>query len=166
MLIKPDIIRHGYTSANRANNEMSLHFIAKYVSQLFTKGNIRKWLNDHPTLTFLSMITPSDYAFVATLVKNSESVWSAKPGDVTSPAKPLYTSGGKQKREFSGHAWSEAGMTYYKRCQDDWIKTIHHENIFKDLIKNWTQLLEDKNEYAYLKKRQTNMRHHIMRVSW
>ena len=67
--------------------------------------------------------------------------------------KPLYTSGGKQKHEFSSHAWSEAGMTYYKRCQDDWIKTIHHENIFKDLIKNWTQLLEDKNEYAYLKKK-------------
>ena len=78
---------------------MCLHFIAKYVSQLFTKGKIRKWLDDHPTLTFLSMITPSDYAFVATLVKNSEPVWSAKPGDVTSPAKPLYTSGGKLKRE-------------------------------------------------------------------
>jgi hypothetical protein len=155
MLVKPDIIRLGYTSCNKANNEMCLHFIAKYVSQLFTKGKIRKWLDEHPTLTFLSMITPSDYAFVATLMKNSEPVWSAKPGDDTSPVKPLYTSGGKLKREFSGHAWSEEGMLYYKRCQDDWIKTIHIEGIFKELIKNWTQLLEDKNEYAYLKKKAT-----------
>ena len=89
---------------------MCLLFLAKYVSQLFTKGNIRKWLDDHPKLIFLSMITPSDIAFVATLMKKSESVWSTKPGDDTSPAKPLYTSGSKQKREFSGHAWSEAGM--------------------------------------------------------
>ena len=130
MLVKPDIIKLGYTSVNQGNNEMCLHFIAKYVSQLFTKGKIRKWLDDHPALTFLSMITPSDYAFVATLVKNSEPVWSAKPGDGTSPAKPLYTSGGNLKREFSGHAWSEEGMLYYKRCQDDWYKTIHIEGVF------------------------------------
>ena len=72
------------------------------------------------------MITPSDIAFVATLLKNSESVWRM-PSRETLPGKPLYTSGQKTKREFSGTAWSESGMLYYKSCQSDWYKTLNND---------------------------------------
>ena len=99
-MVAPDIIKLGYPSFNEMNNEMCLLFIAKYVSQLVTKGNNRKWLDES---TFLLMSTPSDIAFVATLLKNSESVWRM-PSRETSPGKPLYTSGQKTKREFGGTA--------------------------------------------------------------
>jgi hypothetical protein len=49
--------------------------------------------------------------------------------------------------------WSEAGMLYYKSCPSDWYKTMNNEDVFGVLLQDWTQLLEDKNEYAYLKEK-------------
>ena len=44
-------------------------------------------------------------------------------------------------------------MQYYKNCQTEWYQTMNNEDVFKILDKDCTQLLDDKHEYAYLRKK-------------
>ena len=95
---------NGYSITESAKDSMCIEFIAKYVSVLFTKNTIRKWLEANPDSSFLGMITSSDVAIVATLIKNGENVWRLDPTNDDGTEKPLFTSDGKTKREFSGNA--------------------------------------------------------------
>ena len=60
------MVYNGYSIKEFLKDSVCIEFIAKYVSLLFTKYTIRKWLEAHPDLSFLGMITASDIAFVAT----------------------------------------------------------------------------------------------------
>ena len=125
--ISPDKVSNGYGNKEFGKDSMCIEFIAKYVSLIFTKNTIRKWIDANPDSSFLAMITSSDIAFVATLIKNSENVWRLDPKNDDGTEKSLFTSDGKKKREFSDNAWNEAGMEYYNKSNKYW----HH------IMKNW-----------------------------
>ncbi len=66
----------------------------------------------NPNSVWFQLITPSDIAFVISLMKNGMSVWKMKAVLFESDdlrktkAKPLFTSGEGQKRTFGKTTWS------------------------------------------------------------
>ena len=147
------MVCNGYSIKEFLKDSVCIEFIAKYVSLLFTKNTIKKWLEAHPDLTFLCMVTPSDIAFVATLIKNSQNVWQLDPTNDDGTEKPLFTSDVKKKREFSGIAWNEEGMQYYNKSNKSWHHTLKNREsleLCRKLHNNFLQLIEENNEYSHL----------------
>ena len=46
--ISPDKVSNGYGIKEFAKDSMCIEFIAKYVSLIFTKNTIRKWIDANP----------------------------------------------------------------------------------------------------------------------
>jgi hypothetical protein len=65
-LIKPEVREEFY------------HFIAHYVRKVFPDSKIAQQLRSSPGSSFLDMITPSDIAYVLTIVKNGKNGWEEK----------------------------------------------------------------------------------------
>ena len=106
--IHADDISVGYTNFNIEINSKCLHFIAMYVSLIYSKGSTKKWFQDHPTKTLFHLITPSDIAFVIALLKNSQTAWLDT--SVDEQKKTLFTTGDKMKHQFGGNSWNKYGM--------------------------------------------------------
>ncbi len=77
----------------------------------------------HPDKLWFQLITPSDIAFVISLMKNGMPVWKRKAVLFESDdlrktkAKPLFTSGEGQKRTFGKTTWSKEGLKYYQKVE-------------------------------------------------
>ena len=54
------------------------HFIAHYVRKVFPDSKIVQHLRSSPGSSFLDMISPSDIAYVLTIVKNGKNGWEEK----------------------------------------------------------------------------------------
>jgi len=75
-------------------------------------------------MSFVDMITPSDIAFVISVIKNSRHVWDqtmkltnrALSANVEKEKKlrPLFTEGTGKKKEQGKSLWSDKGMKYFK----------------------------------------------------
>ena len=77
-------------------------FIARYVRKLYADGTICKNLEHILGLCFLQFITPSDIAYIITLIKNGKKVWDqelmkkakgSNKDNITKKARPLFTCG-------------------------------------------------------------------------
>ncbi len=85
--------------------------LAKYVRKAHSDTAIKKELKNNESLSFVDIITPSDVAFVISVIKNNREVWDQKiratkfgaalpPSERGVKLRPLYTegSGGKRSR--------------------------------------------------------------------
>jgi hypothetical protein len=50
-------------------------FLSKYVRNLYVDSHTREQLKREPGLTFIEILTPSDIAYVVTILKNAKGVW-------------------------------------------------------------------------------------------
>jgi hypothetical protein len=82
--------------------------------------------------TFLEMITPSDIAYVISLIKNSQGVWDQDLRVAASPhvlggeekLRPIFTSGKGKKRVFGESVWTREGLEYFYTTEKHW-KTVY-----------------------------------------
>ena len=108
--IDADDFSRGYTNFHTETSSKSLHFIAIYVSLIYSKEGTKQWLKDHPSKTLLHMITPSDIAFVIALGKNSQTACMGT--SVDEQKKTLFTSGYRKKRQFGARNWNDGVLQY------------------------------------------------------
>ena len=87
----------------------------------------RKLLLNHPGGTYLDVITPSDIAYIISVIKNSAHLWLLKRGDTCEETdhdnvtlKPLFTVGQKKKRTFGTTTWNKLGTDYYSKTHENW----------------------------------------------
>ncbi len=86
-------------------------FFAKYVQKAHSDSTIKSELRQKKGLSFVDIITPSNIAFVISVIKNSRDVWDQKirltrfgaalpPGEREVNLRPLFTegTGGKRSR--------------------------------------------------------------------
>jgi hypothetical protein len=84
-------------------------FLAKYVQKAHSDSAIKKELKNNEGLLFIDIITPSDIAFVISVIKNNWEVWDQKiratkfgaalpPGEREVKLRPLFTEGSGEKR--------------------------------------------------------------------
>ena len=75
-------------------------------------------MNRNVNKTFLETITPSDIAYILSLIKNSQEVWDQNMSCAENPHErgrekklcPIFMSGKGKKRVFGKNVWTRDGL--------------------------------------------------------
>ncbi len=99
----------------------------RYTRNIYSDSDIKTHLKNNESLSFFDKITPSDIAFVISVLKNCHNVWDknikmkqlgvAVHGDRETKKRPLFTGGKGKKKEQGKSLWSGEGLKYYKRAE-------------------------------------------------
>jgi hypothetical protein len=91
-----------------SNKAIVYKFFARYVRKVYSDCDIKTDLKNNEGLSFVDKITPSDKAFVISVIKNGRDVWdqnikmkqlgAAVHGDRETKKRPLFTGGKEKKR--------------------------------------------------------------------
>ncbi len=99
-------------------------FFARYMRKVYSDSDIKTVLKNNEGLSFIDKITPSDIAFVISVLKNGCKVWdqnikmmklgAAVHGDRETNKRPLFTGGKGKKKEQGKSLWSGEGLKYFE----------------------------------------------------
>ncbi len=102
-------------------------FFARYVRKVYSDSDIKTDWKNIEGLSFVDRITPSDIAFVISVLKNGCNMWDknikmkqlgvAVHGDRAMKKPPLFTGGKGKKKEQCKSLWSGEGLKYLKRAE-------------------------------------------------
>ncbi len=94
---------------------------------IFYITDIKTDLKNNEGLSFIDKITPSDIAFVISVLKNGRNMWDqnikmkqlgvAVHEDRETKKQPLFTRGKGKKKEQGKNPWSGEGLKYIKRAE-------------------------------------------------
>ncbi len=97
-------------------------------------GAIKSELRNNEGLLFIDIISPSNIAFVISVIQNGWDVWDQKirmkklgaavHGKQEVKGRPLFTEGTGKKKEQGKSLWSDKGMKYFKRAEKNMTKGI------------------------------------------
>jgi hypothetical protein len=74
--IDPDKLRNGLDHYASSSNKAELYkFLARYVRKVYPDTDIKNDLKNNEGFSFIDRITPSDIAFVLSILKNGCNVW-------------------------------------------------------------------------------------------
>jgi hypothetical protein len=74
--IDPDKLRNGLDHYASSSDKAKLYnFLARYVRKVYPDTDIKKDLKSNEGFLFIDKITPSDIAFVISILKNGCNVW-------------------------------------------------------------------------------------------
>ena len=103
------------------------NLIARYVRKVHSDEHIRKVILYNAGRSFLDIIGPSDIAYIVSIIKNSKGMWdqdirvrelgAEAMGNPEKKLKPLFTSGGDQKKTQGKSLWNLDGMKYFHRAE-------------------------------------------------
>ena len=103
-----------------SDKDVVYSFLAKYVRKTHSDCEIKRELKNNEGMSFVDMITPSDIAFVISIIKNSRHVWDQTikmtsavfNANVENEKKlrPLFTEGKGKKKEIVKHELSFADV--------------------------------------------------------
>jgi hypothetical protein len=107
--IDPDKLRNGLDHYASSSNKAELYeFLARYGRKVYPDTDIKKDLINNEVFLFIDRITPSDIAFVISILKNGHNIWDqtikmiqlgvAVHGERETRLRPLFT-GGKGKKK-------------------------------------------------------------------
>jgi hypothetical protein len=103
---------------NKKMDEL-MDFLSCYVRNVHADRYFRKLLLNNLGCTYLDIITPSDIAYIISVIKNSAHLWLQKRGDACGKMemenvtlKPLFTVGQKKKRTFGVTTWNKLVIEY------------------------------------------------------
>ena len=123
-------------------------------------------------MSFVDMITPSDIAFVISIIKNSRHVWD-QTMKMTSTAfnanvenekklRPLFTEGIGKKKEQGKSLWSAKGIKYFKRAERKWKKIYQNETIMIELYSGFAAWLNKYGRTIIVAKNSTKSLHSVL----
>jgi hypothetical protein len=102
-------------------------FLARYLRKVYPDTDIKKDLNNNECFLFIDKITPSDIAFVISILKNGCSIWdqtmkikqlsAAVHGEGEMRLRPLFTGGKGKKKEQGMSLWSVEGLKYFRHAE-------------------------------------------------
>ena len=126
-------------------------FFCHYVRRLYSDAWLTKKLKKYPERSFFQIVTPSDIAYIISLVKNGKAMWDQEMDVVAKnqddegegkvkekkKARPLFTSGMGKKRSFGVSLWNRVGLEYYHTAEDNWRKAYNSKEMFSQLCNGW-----------------------------
>ena len=91
------------------------------------------------------MITPSDIAYVLSLIKNSQEVWDQNMWCAENPheggrekkLRPIFTSSKGKKRVFGENVWTREGLEYFYTTEKNWKVVYTTRSMFSKLATEW-----------------------------
>jgi hypothetical protein len=145
-LIEPDPLSEGFARYAACSMEhFVFEFLLNYVRRMRSDLNWIKLLKKNPEKPFLLFVTPSDIAYVLSLIKNGMAIWDQakrlqeNPTQGEKKAVPLFTKGENLKRESGRTVWSKEGLNYYYTAEKNWKKVYNDKDEFSDLCNKWEQ---------------------------
>ena len=152
--INPDKLKNGLRNFGGDKvKELLYMFLAKYVRKTHSDSEIKRQLKSNEGMSFVDLITPSDIAFVISVIKNARHVWDqtirkiglGEPlGDGESEAtkvQPIFTKGTGKKKEQGRSLWSDEGMKYFKCAEKVWKKVYKDKTMMVDLYRGFDKWL-------------------------
>jgi hypothetical protein len=126
--IDPDKLRNGLDHYASSSNKAELYaFLARYVRKVYPDTDIKNDLKNNEGFLFIDKITPSDIAFVISILKNGRNVWdqtkkmkqlgAAVHGERETRLRPLCTGGKGKKKEQGMSLWSDEGLKYFRHAE-------------------------------------------------
>ena len=126
-------------------------FFCHYVRRLYSDAWLTRKLKKYPRQSFFQIVTPSDIAYIISLVKNGKAVWDEEMDAVDKnqdeegegkdekkkKARPLFTSGMGKKRSFGVSLWNRVGLEYYHTAEDNWRTVYNSKEMFSQLCNEW-----------------------------
>jgi hypothetical protein len=74
--VNSDQLKNGLRDFGDEQEREGLYmFLAKYVRKIHSDSEIKRQLKSNEGMSFLDLITPSDIAFVISVIKNARHVW-------------------------------------------------------------------------------------------
>lgn len=149
--INPDVLITGIEFFDDNDKlDVVMEFIAKYVRKVYGDRFLKKTLQAEPGTSFVDIITASDIAYIISLIKNSQKVWTQSKDnskslnedeDVakknTKTVRPLFTSGEGKKRTFGETVWSKKGLAYFKSGETAWKSVFNDKVITRRFYEKW-----------------------------
>ena len=154
--IDPDRLRNGLDSFTSSAERVSLYnFLARYVRKVYPDTEIMRDLKNNEGMSFIDKITPSDIAFIISVIKNGRNVWDESirvrtlgmvvHGEKGPKAKHLFTGGKGKKRGDGMSLWSNQGMKYFMKAQGKLTSVYLDEASTREMYAEFEQWL---NEYS------------------
>ena len=118
-------------------------FFTRYVRRIHPDTHWKRAMKMNPNTVWFQLITPSDIAFVISLMKNGMPVWKRKTAlfesDVlrNTTVKPLFTSGEGQKRRFGKSTWNKEGLKYFHKVEATWQEAYSDREQMSALVNGW-----------------------------
>jgi hypothetical protein len=133
--IDPDKLKNGVTDYPSPEEKKILNmFFARYVRKMHSDSAIKSELRNNEGLLFFDIISPSDIAFVISVIKNGWDVWdqkirmkelgAAEHGKREVKIRSLFTEGTGKKKDQGKSLWSDEDMKYFKRTEKNMEKDI------------------------------------------
>jgi hypothetical protein len=101
--------------------------IARYVRKVHSDEHIHKVIRYSAGRRILDVVGPSDIGYIISISKNSKDMWdqdiqmqeigAEAMGNPEKKLKPLFTSGGDQKKTQGKSLWNLDGMKYFHRAE-------------------------------------------------
>ena len=140
---------------SNAERVLLYNFLARYVRKVYPDTEIMRDLKNNEGMSFIDKITPSDIAFIISVIKNGRNVWDesirvrtlgmAVHGEKGPKAKPLFTGGKGKKRGDGMSLWSNQGMKYFMKAQGKLTSVYLDEASTREMYAEFEQWL---NEYS------------------
>ena len=122
-------------------------FLIVYARKVHNDRYFVKLLVTNPGRSYLDILTASDIAYMATVLRNSGDVWMEKAendGKVKDKSiKTQFTSGKGKKRVLGKSMWNDEGLAYYENALTKW-KPCYRKNSpeYKYLREYWNNWIE------------------------
>ncbi len=135
-VVEPDPLSEGFTGYAECNME---HFVRR----IKLDSDWRKLLRKNPEKPFLLFVTPSDIAFILSLIKNGMEMWDQARRQQDNPTReeikalPLFTEGKGQKRESGKTVWNKERLNFYYMAEKNWKKVYNDKEELSDMCNKW-----------------------------
>ena len=143
-VVETDPLSEGFNGYAECNMEhLVFEFVLNYVRRIKSDSDWRKLLKKNPEKPFLLFVTPSDIAFILSLIKNGMEMWDQarrlqdNPTREEIKALPLFTKGEGQKRESGKAIWNNEGLNFYYTAEKNWKKVYNDKEELLDLCNKW-----------------------------
>lgn len=124
-------------------------FFVKYVRRIHTDNHWKRTMKTKTNIVFFQHITPSDIAYIISVIKNGKPVWNTKKTKLFPSAepekkvKPLFTLGKGQKKTFGKSTWSMEGKKYYDKVLTTWKEAYANKAQMTALVNGWERWVPD-----------------------
>jgi hypothetical protein len=171
--IDPDKLKHGINDYPLSQDkEILCGFFARYVRKVHSDSAIKNELRNNEGLSFVNIISPSNIAFVISVIKNGPNVWdqtirmrelgAAVHGKLEGKLRPMFTEGTGKKKEQGKSLWSDEGMKYFKHVGKKWREVYKKEEMMKGIYGGFETWLNKYGKEITVAKNSNKTLHSVM----
>ena len=120
-------------------------FVCLYLRRIKTDVVWKKLLRENKGDPIFKFITPSDIAYILSIMKNGKEMWNQKKrlestGGTTQEEKigPLFSVGEGRKRMSGQTVWNSEGLDFFYNTKKKW-EEIYNTKMYSRLVKKWEE---------------------------